>query len=49
MLSRNIQTNFLFRNDRLKPHMAPPLVEDPTVSKRVDAMCARGGALHGVV
>ena len=34
---------------RLKPHMAPPLVEDPTVSKRVDAMCARGGALHGIV
>ena len=34
---------------RLKPHMAPLLVEDPTVSKRVDAMCARGGALHGIL
>ena len=34
---------------RLKPHMAPPLLEDPAVTRRVDAMCARGGALHGVV
>ncbi len=34
---------------RLKPHMAPPLVEDPAVTRAVDALCARGGALHGVV
>lgn len=33
---------------RLKPHMAPPLVEDPAVTKRVDALCARGGPLAGL-
>jgi 4-hydroxy-3-polyprenylbenzoate decarboxylase len=30
---------------RIKPHHAPPLVADPEVSKRVDAMAARGGPL----
>jgi 4-hydroxy-3-polyprenylbenzoate decarboxylase len=30
---------------RLKPHMAPPLEEDPAVTKRVDQLCARGGPL----
>jgi 4-hydroxy-3-polyprenylbenzoate decarboxylase len=34
---------------RLKPHHAPPLVEDPAVSKRVDALAARGGPLHGIL
>ena len=34
---------------RLKPHMAPPLVEDPAVSRRVDALGARGGPLHGIL
>ena len=34
---------------RMKPHMAPPLEEDPAVSKRVDALCARGGPLHGIL
>ena len=33
---------------RIKPHHAPPLVEDPAVSKRVDALAAPGGPLHGV-
>lgn len=33
---------------RLKPHMPPPLVEDSTVAKRVDALFARGGPLHGI-
>ncbi|MFO0825205.1 MAG: UbiD family decarboxylase [Gemmataceae bacterium] len=33
---------------RLKPHMPPPLVEDPTVTRRVDALFARGGPLHGI-
>ncbi|MFO0851339.1 MAG: UbiD family decarboxylase [Gemmataceae bacterium] len=33
---------------RLKPHMAPPLAEDPAVTKRVDALCARGGPLAGL-
>jgi 4-hydroxy-3-polyprenylbenzoate decarboxylase len=31
---------------RLKPYMAPPLVEDPAVEKRVDALFARGGPLE---
>lgn len=30
---------------RIKPHHAPPLVEDPQVTKRVDALAARGGPL----
>ena len=34
---------------RIKPHHAPPLVEDPAVSKRVDALAAPGGPLHGVL
>lgn len=33
---------------RAKPHHAPPLVEDPAVSRRVDALAAPGGPLHGV-
>lgn len=34
---------------RLKPHHAPPLEEDPAVSKRVDALAAPGGPLHGII
>jgi 4-hydroxy-3-polyprenylbenzoate decarboxylase len=34
---------------RLKPHHASPLVEDPEVSRRVDALSAPGGPLHGVI
>ena len=30
---------------RIKPHHAPPLVEDPEVSKKVDALAARGSAI----
>jgi len=30
---------------RIKPHHAPPLVEDPQITARVDAMAARGGPL----
>jgi 4-hydroxy-3-polyprenylbenzoate decarboxylase len=30
---------------RIKPHHAPPLIEDPGISRRVDAMAARGGPL----
>jgi 4-hydroxy-3-polyprenylbenzoate decarboxylase len=30
---------------RPKPHHAPPLVEDPDVSRKVDALAARGGAI----
>ena len=34
---------------RLKPHHAPPLIEDPEVTKRVDALASRGRSLHGVL
>lgn len=33
---------------RVKPHHAPPLVEDPDVSRRVDALAAPGAPLHGL-
>lgn len=33
---------------RIKPHMAPPLEPDPAVSRRIDAMAAPGGPLHGL-
>jgi 4-hydroxy-3-polyprenylbenzoate decarboxylase len=33
---------------RLKPHMPPPLEEDPAVMKRIDRLFARGGPLAGV-
>jgi 4-hydroxy-3-polyprenylbenzoate decarboxylase len=34
---------------RIKPQHAPPLEEDPQVSKRVDALAAAGGPLHGII
>ncbi len=32
---------------RSKPHHAPPLEEDPAVTRRVEALAAPGGPLHG--
>jgi 4-hydroxy-3-polyprenylbenzoate decarboxylase len=34
---------------RTKPHHAPPLVEDPEVTRRVDALGARGRPLDGII
>jgi 4-hydroxy-3-polyprenylbenzoate decarboxylase len=34
---------------RLKPHHAPPLEEDPAVTKRIDALAVRGQPLHGLI
>jgi 4-hydroxy-3-polyprenylbenzoate decarboxylase len=34
---------------RTKPHHAPPVVEDPEVSRRVDRLGALGGPLHGII
>lgn len=34
---------------RIKPHHAPPLVPDAAVEKRVDALGAVGGSLHGII
>lgn len=34
---------------RSKRHHAPPLVEDPAITKRVDALAAPGRPLHGII
>jgi len=34
---------------RIKPHHAPPLLEDPQVTRRVDRLAAPGGPLHGIL
>jgi 4-hydroxy-3-polyprenylbenzoate decarboxylase len=34
---------------RIKPHHAPPLVEDPDVTKRVDQLASPGGPLQGII
>lgn len=34
---------------RVKPHHAPPLIEDPEVTRRVDRLGVPGGPLHGIV
>jgi 4-hydroxy-3-polyprenylbenzoate decarboxylase len=34
---------------RTKPHHAPPLEDDPAVERRVDALGAPGGPLHGII
>ncbi len=33
---------------RHKPHHAPPLVEDPAVTRRINQLATRGGPLHGL-
>lgn len=33
----------------IKPHHAPPLIEDPAMTRKVDALAARGGPLHGII
>ena len=33
---------------RIKPHHAPPLVDDPEIERQVDALAAPGGPLHGI-
>jgi 4-hydroxy-3-polyprenylbenzoate decarboxylase len=38
----------LFIDARRKPSYAPPLIEDPRVSARIDQLAARGGPLHGL-
>lgn len=34
---------------RHKPHHAPPLIEDPAISRRVDQLAAPGGPLHELI
>jgi 4-hydroxy-3-polyprenylbenzoate decarboxylase len=42
-------TGALVIDARIKPHHAPPLEEDPAVSRRVYALAAKGGPLHGII
>jgi 4-hydroxy-3-polyprenylbenzoate decarboxylase len=42
-------TGSLVVDARIKPRHAPPLVEDPAVTRRVDALAAPGGPLHGIL
>jgi 4-hydroxy-3-polyprenylbenzoate decarboxylase len=34
---------------RIKPHHAPPLIKDPEIEKRVDALGAKNGSLYGII
>lgn len=34
---------------RIKPHHAPPVIEDPEVARRVESLAAPGRPLHGVL
>ncbi|HXE98429.1 MAG TPA: hypothetical protein VN642_18650, partial [Dongiaceae bacterium] len=34
---------------RIKPFHAPPLVDDPAVERKLDALAAPGGPLHGII
>ena len=34
---------------RIKRHHAPPLIDDPAIEKRVDALGAEGKPLHGII
>ena len=34
---------------RIKPHHAPPLVDDPEIERRVEALGTTGGPLHGII
>lgn len=42
-------TGALVIDARTKTHHAPPLVEDPAITRRVDALAAPGKPLHGVL
>ena len=33
---------------RIKPFHAPPLVDDPAVERKIDALAAPGAPLHGI-
>ncbi len=42
-------TGPLIIDARIKPHHAPPLIEDPAVNRRVDQLATPGGPLHGII
>lgn len=41
-------TGSLVIDATIKPHHAPPLIEDPAVTRRVDQLAVKGGPLHGI-
>jgi 4-hydroxy-3-polyprenylbenzoate decarboxylase len=41
-------TGSILLDARIKPGHAPPLIEDPDVSRKVDELAAPGGPLHGL-
>jgi 4-hydroxy-3-polyprenylbenzoate decarboxylase len=40
---------FLMIDARVKPHHAPPLIKNPEIEKRVDALAVKGKSLHGII
>lgn len=34
---------------RIKPHHAPPLIDDPDIEKKIDALAAKGKSLYGII
>jgi 4-hydroxy-3-polyprenylbenzoate decarboxylase len=42
-------TGSLVIDARIKPHHAPPLVEDPQVTRRVENMALPGGPLYRIL
>lgn len=40
--------NNLIIDARIKPHHAPPLIEDPEISQKVDQLATKGGPFEGV-
>ena len=42
-------TGSLLIDATIKPHHAPPLMEDPKITRRVDQLAAPGGPLHGIL
>lgn len=41
-------TGPLIIDARIKPHHAPPLIEDPEITRKVDQLAAKGGPLQGI-
>lgn len=41
-------TGSLIIDARIKPHHAPPLIEDPKITEKVNALAAPNGPLHGL-
>ena len=42
-------TGPLIIDTRTKPHHAPPLIEDPKTTEKVNTLAAPGGPLHGII